>query len=491
MSVKLKMKSTNCLNVTALALVLAFASLPRLTSAQFFADWSVLARDRQPACVPIPSNMSLCHNVGYTKMRLPNLLDHDTMQEASQQASSWVPLLNVKCHQDTQLFLCSLFAPLCLERPIYPCRSLCQKVKSGCLSTMENHGFPWPSMLDCDKFPMDNDMCITSQSDKNGSGVGQGAPKSISASNGAGGQTRKDQDLEAKCSSRVCNQAGTYENILANFCQADFVVKMKFKDTKRRLAVGRKVNAVYKTWRGTPNELRKLRKPRLRLREADQCCTGWLSSQPNRQRYLVMGKKEGNRLIPTFIHPWKKSNEDLRRARRMFQQIDCSNLRETSQRVIAQSMASPQGASAAAYPKDSESRKRRRTLTRKSMFDFRSDSYDPTNSVVASLTNNLLSGGAGEILGNPGPIVKQRKVKRNKKRRRHRQGLRRRSRLQENWLTETEVETTSGKSAINSHENDVFSQRLAQRAREVEGETTTPPPRRRPRNRPIKDITSS
>ena len=189
--------------------------------------------------------------------------------------------------------------------------------------------------------------------------------------------------------------------------------------------------------------------------------------------------------------PFSICLQDLRRARRMFQQIDCSNLRETSQRVIAQSMASPQGASAAAYPKDSESRKRRRTLTRKSMFDFRSDSYDPTNSVVASLTNNLLSGGAGEILGNPGPIVKQRKVKRNKKRRRHRQGLRRRSRLQENWLTETEVETTSGKSASNSHENDVFSQRLAQRAREVEGETTTPPPRRRPRNRPIKDITSS
>ena len=25
-----------------------------------------------------------------------------------------------------QLFLCSLFSPVCLERPIYPCRSLCQ-----------------------------------------------------------------------------------------------------------------------------------------------------------------------------------------------------------------------------------------------------------------------------------------------------------------------------------------------------------------------------
>ena len=87
------------------------------------------------------------------------------------------------------------------------------------------------------------------------------------------------------------------------------VVKMKFKEMKRRTAVGRKVNAVYKTWRGTAGELRKLRKPRLRVRDADECCSGWLDSQPNRQRYLVMGKKEGNRLVPTFIHPWKKSNE--------------------------------------------------------------------------------------------------------------------------------------------------------------------------------------
>ena len=64
-------------------------------------------------------------------MRLPNLLDHDTMSEVSQQATSWLPLLNVQCHADSQLFLCSLFAPVCLERPIYPCRSLCNKVSEG------------------------------------------------------------------------------------------------------------------------------------------------------------------------------------------------------------------------------------------------------------------------------------------------------------------------------------------------------------------------
>ena len=131
----------------------------------YFADWSALAEDRQPTCVAIPSNMSLCNNIGYTKMRLPNLLEHDTIQEASQQAGSWVPLTRVKCAEDSQLFLCSLFAPVCLERPIYPCRSLCQKVKSGCENTMKAHGYPWPSMLDCDKFPLDNDMCITSQAE--------------------------------------------------------------------------------------------------------------------------------------------------------------------------------------------------------------------------------------------------------------------------------------------------------------------------------------
>ena len=31
----------------------------------YFADWSMLTRDsRQPTCVDIPNNMTLCHNIG-------------------------------------------------------------------------------------------------------------------------------------------------------------------------------------------------------------------------------------------------------------------------------------------------------------------------------------------------------------------------------------------------------------------------------------------
>ncbi len=30
---------------------------------------------------------------------------------------------------------------------------------------MSTYGFPWPAMLECDKFPVDNDMCIAAQSE--------------------------------------------------------------------------------------------------------------------------------------------------------------------------------------------------------------------------------------------------------------------------------------------------------------------------------------
>lgn len=83
-------------------------------------DWaSISGRINQPKCIDIPSNLTLCQNIGYTQMRLPNLLDHDTIEEVRQQSKSWTSLLGVHCHPDTKLFLCSLFTPVCLDRKIY------------------------------------------------------------------------------------------------------------------------------------------------------------------------------------------------------------------------------------------------------------------------------------------------------------------------------------------------------------------------------------
>ncbi|GAA6226625.1 secreted frizzled-related protein 1 [Lates japonicus] len=114
---------------------------------------------KPPQCVDIPDDLRLCHNVGYNQMLLPNLLEHETMAEVKQQASSWVPLVHKNCHPGTQVFLCSLFAPVCLDHLIYPCRWLCEAVRDSCTPIMEAFGFPWPEMLTCDKFPQD-DVCI-------------------------------------------------------------------------------------------------------------------------------------------------------------------------------------------------------------------------------------------------------------------------------------------------------------------------------------------
>lgn len=70
-------------------------------------------------CVPIPSGMALCQNIGYDTMRMPNLLGHDSPGEVVQQSASWLPLLARECHPDARIFLCSLFAPICLDRYVY------------------------------------------------------------------------------------------------------------------------------------------------------------------------------------------------------------------------------------------------------------------------------------------------------------------------------------------------------------------------------------
>ncbi|XP_041465974.1 secreted frizzled-related protein 5-like [Lytechinus variegatus] len=146
-------------------------------------------RPKESVCVEIPEDLSLCQNIGYTSMRMPNLLEHDTLDEVKNQAKSWIPLLLQHCHEGTQLFLCTLFAPVCLvlDRPIYPCRSLCEEVQAGCGPLMESNCFPWPDMLRCDKFPEDNDLCIRLNM-RNQNGTVEAQPFEMSAGTGRSGK---------------------------------------------------------------------------------------------------------------------------------------------------------------------------------------------------------------------------------------------------------------------------------------------------------------
>ncbi|XP_034623565.1 polyamine deacetylase HDAC10 isoform X2 [Trachemys scripta elegans] len=115
-------------------------------------------------CVAIPMEMGMCHSIGYSEMRLPNLMGHTSMAEVIPKSAEWHHFVETGCHPHARTFLCSLFAPVCLDTFIHPCRSMCVAVRDSCAPLLLCHGLSWPDSLDCDRFPADEDMCLASLS---------------------------------------------------------------------------------------------------------------------------------------------------------------------------------------------------------------------------------------------------------------------------------------------------------------------------------------
>ncbi|CAF0847542.1 unnamed protein product [Brachionus calyciflorus] len=153
------------IHIVQLGLGYSFMDMGLYDSNSDLNDWDSSLYGK-PICMNIPSNMSLCQNINYKQMKMPNLLGHDTVEEVVYQSNAWVPLLSLNCHKDAQLFLCSMFAPVCVEQAqaIYPCRSLCESVRQSCEGPMLSYKYPWPSMFNCSQFPEDNGLCIPSSS---------------------------------------------------------------------------------------------------------------------------------------------------------------------------------------------------------------------------------------------------------------------------------------------------------------------------------------
>lgn len=255
---------------------------------------------KQPQCVDIPADLRLCHDVGYKRMRLPNLLDHETMPEVKQQAGSWVPLLAKRCHGDTQVFLCSLFAPVCLDRPIYPCRSLCEAVRNSCAPVMEAYGFPWPDMLQCNKFPIDNDLCIPMQSSGSSTAL-----------------------LPASKVCPPCDNELKADAIMEHFCASDFALKMKIKEVKkesgdRKLVAAQKKKKVLKMGTLRKKDLKKLV---LYIKNGADCPCSQLDGLGS--SFLIMGRKVDQQLLLTSIHKWEKKSKELKFAVKYMKSQQC------------------------------------------------------------------------------------------------------------------------------------------------------------------------
>ena len=60
--------------------------------------------------------MKLCPNSNY-RMTLPNLLGHESLREAVSQSKIWnLHSGMLECHPDARTYLCSLFAPVCVNK---------------------------------------------------------------------------------------------------------------------------------------------------------------------------------------------------------------------------------------------------------------------------------------------------------------------------------------------------------------------------------------
>ncbi|XP_018103422.1 secreted frizzled-related protein S homeolog isoform X2 [Xenopus laevis] len=259
---------------------------------------------RKSSCKSIPGTMTLCHGVGYTEMRLPNLLGHDTMKEALQQAGSWVPLLSKQCHADTKKFLCSLFAPVCLselDQAVYPCRSLCEAVRDGCTPVMSAFGFPWPDMFNCTQFPLGNELCVP-----------------------PAGSEDKQQELKEEVPCSACRNRGDPDkDFLQNYCSSDFALKMNIRSVSTlegdiMVVPEVKSRTVYKSKGWSDDELKKTL---LWLPDGDNCLCQDIHEPGT--TVLLLGHRADDRLVISWVRKWQKSEKETKRFSRTVRKMHC------------------------------------------------------------------------------------------------------------------------------------------------------------------------
>ncbi|XP_068188178.1 secreted frizzled-related protein 5 [Antennarius striatus] len=258
-------------------------------------------------CVPIPSNMALCQKIGYNTMRIPNLLGHESPAEAVQQSASWLPLLARQCHPDARIFLCSLFAPLCLERIISPCKTLCESVRESCAPIMSCYGYPWPEILHCDQYPADHLMCISSITNSTFIAGGRRVPQA----------SCRDCELEASSSSK---------DMLETFCRSDFVVKLRLTRLKySQLSLAQfSLAAKLKVLKHGPLLGGQIRSRIELWLERDATCVRNMTRQHAQGgTFLVTGKVQGEHLVVNKAYIWQRRDKNLIAAARKWKNHRC------------------------------------------------------------------------------------------------------------------------------------------------------------------------
>uniref|UniRef100_A0A8C6M157 FZ domain-containing protein n=1 Tax=Nothobranchius furzeri TaxID=105023 RepID=A0A8C6M157_NOTFU len=94
----------------------------------------------------------MCQGLSYNSTFMPNVLNHYDQQTAALAMEPFHPMVNLRCSPELRMFLCALYAPVCMEygRVTLPCRRLCLQARSDCYKLMEMFGVVWPEEMNCD-----------------------------------------------------------------------------------------------------------------------------------------------------------------------------------------------------------------------------------------------------------------------------------------------------------------------------------------------------
>ncbi|KAH9415239.1 Wnt-activated receptor [Dermatophagoides pteronyssinus] len=116
----------------------------------------------------------MCMDIGYNYTSMPNLLEMETQEEAGLEVHQFWPLVEINCSDDLKFFLCSMYAPICIEE--YPghipsCKSVCERAREGCKPIMIQYGFPWPDKMNCSELPVYGDGQQICMDPKKGAGI--------------------------------------------------------------------------------------------------------------------------------------------------------------------------------------------------------------------------------------------------------------------------------------------------------------------------------
>ncbi|CAI2730622.1 unnamed protein product [Schistosoma spindalis] len=272
------------------------SNIDRLDPTSYYADWHRLLNGYgSQRCYKIPKNMSLCQNIGYDGMILPNYLQHEDLKEAVEQSQVWTSLAQTECHSDLRKFLCALYAPVCVdghqERLIHPCQNLCEDVRRSCLPKMLQFGFGWPDIVKCSRFPTSaTRMCIP-----------------------------LTQQRRLRCSG--CVKEPTFESAISSFCMADVVIRAQIVYINKETTINNRSIQLY-----LDTQARTLKLPKehinfgqLKIIVDCECnlLDGLVDSMNNRiTKWLIMGKLSPSRgvLHVEYLSRINRSNLGLKRA---------------------------------------------------------------------------------------------------------------------------------------------------------------------------------